>query len=321
MDGRALYNRQVARAARRPPTDAPLSHSLYAGPLIEIGAFRVHPDHPRFNDSGPIAQCLFVFPRRSVRITHDGASPVVADVNTVMFYNRSQTYRRDPVSADGDKCEWFALPEPLVAEAVAAYDPPVYDRPGRPFRFVWGPCTPEVYLTQRQLTETLNRAPAKDSLHIEETVLAIFDRLVREVYRHQREPVTAAPRAAAARAELAEAARDLLGRRYRELLTLPELARSLHTSPYHLSRVFRAHTGTTIHRYVNELRLREALERISDRNVDLIDVAIDLGFASHSHFSERFRRSFGEPPSAVRERLLGPAGKRARIRQRALRSS
>jgi AraC family transcriptional regulator len=46
--------------------------------------------------------------------------------------------------------------------------------------------------------------------------------------------------------------------------------------------------------------LRAALERLAEPGVDLIDIALDLGFSSHSHFTECFRRNFGKTPSAVR---------------------
>ena len=34
--------------------------------------------------------------------------------------------------------------------------------------------------------------------------------------------------------------------------------------------------------------------------VPLADIALALGFQGHSHFTARFRRAFGETPSAVR---------------------
>ena len=72
---------------------------------------------------------------------------------------------------------------------------------------------------------------------------------------------------------------------------------------FHLARVFKARTGFSLHAYRNQLRLRAALERLAEPGVDLIDIALDLGFSSHSHFTETFRRSFGKTPSAVRQEI------------------
>ena len=65
----------------------------------------------------------------------------------------------------------------------------------------------------------------------------------------------------------------------------------------------RAGAPFSLHAYRNQLRLRASLERLHEPGVDLIDIALDLGFSSHSHFTETFRRSFGKTPSVVRETL------------------
>ncbi|MFA6441419.1 MAG: helix-turn-helix domain-containing protein, partial [Sterolibacterium sp.] len=43
-----------------------------------------------------------------------------------------------------------------------------------------------------------------------------------------------------------------------------------------------------------------ALQRLADGADDLTALAIELGFSSHSHFAETFRREFGRTPSQVR---------------------
>ena len=49
------------------------------------------------------------------------------------------------------------------------------------------------------------------------------------------------------------------------------------------------------------LRLRRAVERLAaEPATDLSRLALDLGYCSPSHFSDRFRAAFGRPPSAVR---------------------
>jgi AraC-like DNA-binding protein len=65
--------------------------------------------------------------------------------------------------------------------------------------------------------------------------------------------------------------------------------------------LFRDETGVTIHRYLNRLRLREALGPIADGSVDLGDLAFTLGFSSHSHFTAAFRKEFGLSPRRVKQ--------------------
>jgi hypothetical protein len=50
---------------------------VFASPLMQIGRWRCPADHPHFLDSGPASDALFVFPRKSVWIQHDGGRPFV----------------------------------------------------------------------------------------------------------------------------------------------------------------------------------------------------------------------------------------------------
>ncbi len=290
---------------RRAGRGVRLEQHLFGTDLVRAARFRVRPDNPDFSDTGPIAAHLFVFPRTSVRITHAAAAPVVADSGTVMFYNRGQQYRRDAISRDGDHCDFFVITEATAIEAVSEYDPTVHDRPSTPFPFVSGPCATHVYLAQRTLTAYLSSTEAPDPMRVEDLVLTLLRETLASAFRVRdgRRPTRRVSRAVRVHAELAEAARAELGSSYQERLTVSALAERIHTSPFHLSRIFRSHIGASIHQYLNQLRLRASLHRLTERDCDLTEIALDLGFASHSHFAHNFRRTFGVPPSRIREDL------------------
>jgi AraC family transcriptional regulator len=97
--------------------------------------------------------------------------------------------------------------------------------------------------------------------------------------------------------------RELLAARPTERWTLTDIGRAVHASPYHLARQFRAATGHTIARYLLGLRLALALDRLQEGEDDLSRLAADLGFTGHSHFTERFRRTYGSTPSQMRKIL------------------
>jgi len=82
--------------------------------------------------------------------------------------------------------------------------------------------------------------------------------------------------------------------------TLDELAQVAHMSPYHLARVFRREVGISVYAYVIRLRLASALCAVLDTAADITSIALDAGFASHSHFTMRFRTAFGVTPAALR---------------------
>jgi AraC-like DNA-binding protein len=91
-----------------------------------------------------------------------------------------------------------------------------------------------------------------------------------------------------------------------ERLTLPQLGRRVGVSPFHLARRFRRSTGSSIHAYRTTLRVRAAIERVAAGERDLTTLALDLGFADHSHLTNVVRRETGRPPSAFR-RAPSPA--------------
>jgi AraC-like DNA-binding protein len=271
---------------------------VFETPLLRVGRWRCPADNPHFVDSGPASDMLFVFPRGGVWIQHDGGRPFVADANTVTYYNKGQCYTRRKLSSWGDQCEWFAVAPEAVAETLALHEPAAIDRPDRPFRFSHGPSDPDSYLRQRTVFEHVSREPRADRLFVEEQVLSVLADVSRLAYVHQ----GAAPRPRPRRdVDLVEAARDVIARHFTHNLSLSEIARHVGASVFHLARIFKARTGFSLHAYRNQLRLREALERLTaERHEDLVHIALDLGFSSHSHFTECFRRNFGKTPSAVR---------------------
>ena len=73
-------------------------------------------------------------------------------------------------------------------------------------------------------------------------------------------------------------------------------------SAFHLCHVFHELVGTSIYDYVVRERLAQALNAVLDGGDDITTIALDAGFASHSHFTARFRRFFGCTPTALRRR-------------------
>ena len=281
-------------AAIGPP---PLDRVVFRSPTVSIAAFRCPASHPSFADSGAIENHVFVFPRLTVELRHEGQGPFLADPNVVTLYNRGQRYSRRPVSPLGDHCEWFAVEPGVLLEAVRHRDPRVDDQPDRPFRHPYGPCHPRTYLAQRALFDRLRSGEPVDSLLVEEAVLGLLSQVLAGVYAFPspRTAVLVSPR----QREAADHVRRLLAHRLGDPLRLEEIAREVGFSPFHLCRLFRAATGSTMHAYRNQMRLKSALERLAD-GCGITEVALDLGYSSHSHFTEAFRRSFGITPSRTR---------------------
>jgi AraC-like DNA-binding protein len=251
-----------------------------------------------------------VFPRAGAFLKHLGRERVLADSNHVLFFNAGHPYRVSHPVPGGDDCTAFTFAPDVLLDALARYRPAVRDRPGMPFGLTHAPNEPRTLLFQHRLRQLL-RATAACDVAVEELALALLGAVVDGAHRARGErPATTPSATARAHRERAEAARGYLAARFHTPLSLAEVARAVHASPYHLAHLFRREVGLPIHRYLNRLRLGAALERLAGGAVSLTDLALDLGYSSHSHFSDAFRRQFGTPPSEFRRTLTV-----ARLRQ------
>lgn len=282
----------------------PLERVVYSTGRMEVGAFRCPPTRADFREAGAIRDhCVFVFPRTAVRIRHQGSRPFTADPGVVTYYNPRQPYTREPLDPAGDRCEWFALDAELAAEVVEERDPAAAGRLDAPFRFSHGPSDADTYLAQRALFLRLARGEEGDALAVEESALLLLRRLIGLACDTWGPAADRAPACRPREREAALHARDLLALRFRDALTLSDLARATGLSRFRLCRAFRAATGTTMHAFREQLRLRAALEPLGQDYPDLTGLALDLGYSSHSHFTASFRRAFGVTPSQARARF------------------
>jgi AraC-like DNA-binding protein len=100
--------------------------------------------------------------------------------------------------------------------------------------------------------------------------------------------------------DLAHALAHELRLHFAESQPLSELCEAAGASIFHACRVFRRATGTTLHGYRRELRLRHALAMLIDGDEPLAEIAAAAGFASQSHLTNLFRARFKKTPGAVR---------------------
>jgi AraC family transcriptional regulator len=234
-----------------------------------------------------------IFPRTPVTIRQLGREPVVCDRNHVLFFNPGQRFFRSLRSRDGDHSYYVELAPELMFRLGGGL---------ASFPFAFGPSDPEVFLLQRLAVRHL-REPSPDPALVEEAITeAVRIALERARSFHGRRNRGREGTRAAHR-EIVDQTKELLAARYRERLTMGEIARAIGVSRFHLSRVFRSSTGFSLHGYRNQLRLRAALERLADPGVSLPPLATELGFSSHSHFTAAFREAFGVAPSALRGRV------------------
>ena len=84
--------------------------------------------------------------------------------------------------------------------------------------------------------------------------------------------------------------------------SVDELAAIHDVSREHLTRIFAHYYGTPPHRYLVELRVQEACQRLRVSAEPVKSIAMALGFGSHANFIRIFRRYNGVSPTVYRQR-------------------
>ena len=93
---------------------------------------------------------------------------------------------------------------------------------------------------------------------------------------------------------------QILRDRYRESLTLNDLASAVFIHPVHLARAFRKHHSCSVGEYVRKLRIEAACNQLSNSDTSLAEIAADTGFADQSHLSRTLKRYTGLSPCQFR---------------------
>lgn len=287
-----------------PPTENELItfRSLYDSPMIGVHDYICRHTACGKSDEEQSTSNGIVLMRHGAFSKHFGRRHITADVNQAVFFTKDSVYRVSHPADCGDRGTTFVVAQRILNDIVRELDPAVDEHPDRPFPFVTGPCSGEIFWRHREFVRRLETGEPQEPLWADVTGLQLVADVLEAAYERggampQRRQSTLADHA-----DRTEAAKIYLASRLAEAVTLEDVAAAVNSSPFNFARIFGEQTGMPIHRYLTVLRLRAALERIADPAIDLTSIALDLGFSSHSHFTDVFRREFGETPSDVRGR-------------------
>ena len=93
---------------------------------------------------------------------------------------------------------------------------------------------------------------------------------------------------------------DMIEQQLAEPLNIGQLAAHCALSPYHFARMFRQSFGLPPHQYLLARRLARARDLLRNSAMGLGDIALACGFASASHFANRFKQTLGGTPGEYR---------------------
>lgn len=99
-------------------------------------------------------------------------------------------------------------------------------------------------------------------------------------------------------------AMEYISEHYKESCSLTELAATLNLSPNYLHAVFKRATGQTPYAVVTARRIEQAQRLIAAGNKSMLEIALELGFCSQSHFNKVFKKETGMTPAEYRRGML-----------------
>jgi AraC-like DNA-binding protein len=233
-------------------------------------------------------------------IRKDATGTVVATVNQLLMFHTNAPYEIDHPVSGGDVSTVFAISTRALLGLLREFDPSVDDRPDQPFPKTYTIIDPRCRLLLSQLL--LMGARSYDPLEIEEQCLTILAHSIQPIFGYLRvrsQSMRADTRLA--HHEIANQVKVIVSEGFSSKLQLSQLADAIHASPYALCRIFKRETGLSIHQYLRRIRLLNGLEQLIERRKERIaTIALDVGFANHSHFSTAFMDAFDMTPAQFR---------------------
>ncbi len=89
---------------------------------------------------------------------------------------------------------------------------------------------------------------------------------------------------------------------YMENIQTETIAHAVNYSPSYLRSVFSKICGKSVMEYLNEIRLSRAMELLRYTKIPITKIAYECGFHDGNYFSTAFKKHYGVPPRAYRNK-------------------
>ena len=88
---------------------------------------------------------------------------------------------------------------------------------------------------------------------------------------------------------------------YQNNLSNEVIAEEFHFHSSYLGRIFKQHTGSSIHQFLIDYRLNIAKELLRSQNSSIQSIALSVGFHDTHHFVKYFKKAVGKTPTEYRK--------------------
>jgi AraC-like DNA-binding protein len=162
--------------------------------------------------------------------------------------------------------------------------------------------SPRLDYLHNMILRHIERKDAAD-LQIDEMVLDLLEQLI-SILTHSQPVSVIADSLKQFHLTTVENARAYIFENFANTISLQQLARHCHVSPFHFSRIFKAIMNISPHQYLTEVRLNHAKVLLSTTDKSISDIAFACGFNNAEHFSTAYRYRFHTTPSNSRQQIV-----------------
>ena len=285
--------------ALAPEPVLPVERLLFYGEIVKIGRFDCPSDHHCFARTAPLNNNLFVVTHQPLWWRRDEGDYRFAEPGAALLHRSGGQVERKSVRSGGDIADWFGIRQDIFEEILERHQ---LHRQNVTERTVALVTDPRFRLRETQLITSLQKSQ-HSNLAIEEGALALFDAVCHGLSKNHG-PQTAT-KTNIRRQRLVDKTRNLLnsleddsqGAERNPTLSRDRESRR-HLGVPLMPRI-RDESGMTLHAYRQAQKLGRALKLMQSSQQDLTELAHELGFSSHSHFTRVFRQHLGEAPSRI----------------------
>ena len=87
---------------------------------------------------------------------------------------------------------------------------------------------------------------------------------------------------------------------YMKDLTIDDICTEVNLSKYYFCKIFKEHTGVTIHKFLNEYRVNKSKELLSYSKLSITSISLEVGFNTALTYMRCFKNSTDMTPSEYR---------------------
>lgn len=94
-----------------------------------------------------------------------------------------------------------------------------------------------------------------------------------------------------------------IGERYREDISLDEVAKHINLTPSYVSKLFKKKLGVNFNTYLTTRKINEAKRMLKEENVNINEIAFIVGYNEPNYFCKVFKKIEGITPTKFRQNI------------------